>query len=234
MDNFELNNDLSTEEPLLGLDLNIDAEEPLQQDPTNDLEEPKEKESGWKAVLQSVHDLVYLGAILIILTLLFRVVVVSGTSMTNTLQNGDYLLVLSNVFYQEPKQGDIIVASKQSFDNGAPIIKRVIATEGQWVDIDFQAGIVYVGDSQDNMQPLTEPYVKTPTNYQEGMKFPLQVEEGCIFVLGDNRNGSKDSRDPVIGLIDKREVLGKAFFLFIPGESEGTKNRDFGRIGVVD
>ncbi len=225
MDNFELENDQSQEDILLEAEMDIEPEEPKQ--------EPQEKENRWKTILQSIHDLVYLGAILIVLTLLFRVVVVSGTSMTNTLQNGDYLLVLSNVFYHEPKQGDIIVASKQSFDNGAPIIKRVIATEGQWVDINFQKGIVYVGNTKDDMKPLTEPYVKTPTNYQEGMQFPLQVEEGCIFVLGDNRNGSKDSRDPVIGLIDEREVLGKAFFLFIPGETEGTKNRDFSRFGVV-
>ncbi len=225
MDNFELENDQSQEDILLEAEMDIEPEEPKQ--------ESQEKENRWKTILQSIHDLVYLGAILIVLTLLFRVVVVSGTSMTNTLQNGDYLLVLSNVFYHEPKQGDIIVASKQSFDNGAPIIKRVIATEGQWVDINFQKGIVYVGNSKDDMKPLTEPYVKTPTNYQEGMQFPLQVEEGCIFVLGDNRNGSKDSRDPVIGLIDEREVLGKAFFLFIPGETEGTKNRDFSRFGVV-
>ncbi len=225
MDNFELENDQSQEDILLEAEMDIEPEEPKQ--------ESQEKENRWKTILQSIHDLVYLGAILIVLTLLFRVVVVSGTSMTNTLQNGDYLLVLSNVFYHEPKQGDIIVASKQSFDNGAPIIKRVIATEGQWVDINFQKGIVYVGNTKDDMKPLTEPYVKTPTNYQEGMQFPLQVEEGCIFVLGDNRNGSKDSRDPVIGLIDEREVLGKAFFLFIPGETEGTKNRDFSRFGVV-
>ncbi len=185
----------------------------------------QEKPDVHKSILMYVHDLLYLLAILIVASLLLRVVVVSGTSMTNTLQNGDYLMVLSNVFYREPKQGDIIVASKESFDNGAPIIKRVIATEGQEVRIDFGKGIVYVDDVA-----LEEPYIRNLTTLQEGVKFPLVVDEGCIFVLGDNRNGSKDSRNPEIGLIDKREVLGKAFFLFFPGLNDGTNERDFGRI----
>ncbi len=189
----------------------------------------QEKPDVHKSILMYVHDLLYLLAILIVASLLLRVVVVSGTSMTNTLQNGDYLMVLSNVFYREPKQGDIIVASKESFDNGAPIIKRVIATEGQEVRIDFGKGIVYVDDVA-----LEEPYIRNLTTLQEGVKFPLVVDEGCIFVLGDNRNGSKDSRNPEIGLIDKREVLGKAFFLFFPGLNDGTNERDFGRIGVVN
>ncbi|MBP3304972.1 MAG: signal peptidase I [Oscillospiraceae bacterium] len=180
-------------------------------------------------MLLYLHDLVCLAATLIVITLLIvRVVVVSGTSMTNTLMNGDYLLVLSNTFYKEPKQGDIIVASKDSFDNGAPIVKRVIATEGQTVDIDFQAGIVYVDGVA-----LNEPYTRTATNIQEGVTFPLTVDEGCIFVLGDNRNGSRDSRYPGIGQINKQEVLGKVFFLFLPGSSEETNTRDFGRIGVI-
>ncbi len=95
-----------------------------------------------KNILTYLHDLVYLLAgVLLVLLLLFRVVVVSGGSMNDTLINGDYLILLNNVFYGEPKQGDIIVASKDSFKNGEPIIKRVIATEGQEVDIDFEAGV---------------------------------------------------------------------------------------------
>lgn len=180
--------------------------------------------------LTYLHDLAYLLAGLVLLfLLLFRVVVVSGTSMNNTLYDGDWLLVLSNTFYQNPEYGDVIVASKQSFDDGAPIVKRVIATEGQKVDIDFASGIVYVDDVA-----LNEPYTLTPTNEQEGVSFPLVVEEGCLFVMGDNRNGSKDSRHPEIGLIDKREVLGKVFFLFFPGTNYDRVSRDYARIGVVD
>ena len=176
-----------------------------------------------------LHDLIFLMTVIIILfTLIFRIVVVSGPSMYDTLMDGDYLLLLSNSFYRSPKEGDIVVVSKQSYDDGTPIVKRVIATEGQKVDIDFEAGIVYVDDVA-----LDEPYTYTPTNLAEGISFPLTVEEGCIFVMGDNRNESKDSRNPEIGLVDTREVLGKAIFLFLPGSHKGTVNPDFGRIGVV-
>jgi len=92
---------------------------------------------------------------------------------------------------------------------------------------------VYVGDDLDHMDPLEEPYTKTLTTLDEGTVFPLQVSEGCVFVLGDNRAGSKDSRDPEIGLIDEREILGKVIFLFIPGTNYGREEMDFGRIGVV-
>lgn len=186
--------------------------------------------TGWQGtLLMYLHDLVYLlSGLILVFLLLFRVVVVSGTSMNNTLLDGDYLLLLSSTFYQDPQQGDIIVASKESFDNGAPIVKRVIATEGQVVDIDFDAGIVYV-----NGVALDEPYTLTPTDNYEGIQFPVEVPEGCLFVLGDNRNGSKDSRHPEIGFIDEREVLGKVFFLLLPGTNEGEEEQNFGRIGVV-
>lgn len=195
----------------------------------------KDKKTPWqKSFLMYVHDLIFLLAgIIVVFLLLFRVVVVSGTSMNSTLLDGDYLLLLGNVFYRNPQPGDIIVASKESFDNGSPIVKRVIATEGQWVDIDFDTGVVYVGDTKDTMVALDEPYTLTPTTMKEGVKFPLEVDKGCLFVLGDNRDGSKDSRNPEIGLIDRREVLGKVIFLFMPGTNKGQTERDYDRIGVV-
>ncbi len=180
-------------------------------------------------LLSYLHDLVFLIAgVLLVFSLLFRVVVVSGPSMNNTLIDGDWLLLLGNIFYGKPEQGDIIVASKDSFDDGKPIIKRVIATAGQEVDIDFEAGLVYVDGTA-----LDEPYTLTPTNMSEGIEFPLTVEEGCIFVMGDNRNVSKDSRSTEIGLIDNREILGKAVFLFFPGNNGGKVSREFDRIGVL-
>ena len=196
----------------------------------------KQSAADWQgSILMYLHDLSFLLAgLVLVFLLLLRVVVVSGTSMNATLLDGDYLLLLSSTFYHDPQHGDIIVASKESFDNGAPIVKRVIATEGQWVNIDFERGVVYVGDSRDTMEPLDEPYTLTPTTVKEGTTFPLRVDEGHLFVLGDNRNGSKDSRHPEIGLIDKREVLGKVFFLFFPGTNYGQEKQDFGRIGVVD
>lgn len=189
-----------------------------------------EEHPGWKkSVVLYLHDLLYmLVAIMIMFLLVFRVIVVSGSSMYSTLIDGDYLLLVSNLFYQEPRRGDIIVAAKKSFDNGAPIIKRVIATEGETVDIDFDMGIVYVDGVA-----LEEPYTYTPTNVDEGMRFPLTVEENCVFAMGDNRNRSKDSRNPEIGQIDKREILGKALYLFMPGTDEGHAGPDYDRIGAI-
>ena len=182
-----------------------------------------------KNVLSYLHDLVFgLVGILLVFMFLFRMVVVSGPSMKQTLQDGDRLILLSNVLYKNPKQGDIIVASKKTYDDGTPIIKRVIATEGQVVDIDFMEGIVYVDGVA-----LDEPYINTPTTNREGVIFPLTVEKGCVFVLGDNRNNSLDSRSEAIGQIDKREILGKAIFIAIPGVSERTEKRDLNRIGVL-
>lgn len=187
----------------------------------------KDEQSFTKTVLLYLHDLVYLlGTILLVLLLAFRVVVVSGSSMVPTLVDGDYLLLISSTLYHSPQYGDIIVASKDSFRDGEPIIKRVIAVEGQTVDIDFSSGTVYVDGTA-----LQEPYTSGPTTLDEGTKLPLVVDEGCVFVLGDNRGRSEDSRSPTIGQIDKREILGKAIFLFLPGLGEGDHIRDFGRFG---
>ena len=203
----------------------------------NSTNEPLKKKSRRIGALKGstfllyLHDIIYLLAIImIVLLVFFRIVVVSGSSMKNTLVDGDYLLLVSNVFYRQPKQGDIVVISKDSFDNGAPIVKRVIATEGQYVR--FEAGKVYVGESPDldKMTLLDEPYISSITVNQQGY---VKVAEGCIFVMGDNRTGSKDSRDPVIGQIDKREVLGKVIFLLLPGTDKGQQPPDYSRIGAV-
>lgn len=190
----------------------------------------EKKKLSWKQnVVLYVHDLMYmLMAILLAFLLLFRVIVVSGDSMYSTLWDGDYLLLLSNLVYREPQRGDIVVISKQSFDNGTPIVKRVIATEGQRVDIDFEEGIVYVDG-----EALEEDYTFDRTYINRGTVFPLTVQENCIFVLGDNRPVSRDSRSPEIGQIDKREVLGKALYLMIPGTHHGEMLRDMDRIGEI-
>ena len=190
----------------------------------------REEKMGWeKSTVLYLHDLlIMLVTIMLLFLLVFRVIVVSGSSMYNTLIDGDYLLLVSNLFYRDPQYGDIIVASKESFDDGKPIIKRVIATEGQTVDIDFEQGIVYVDG-----QALQEDYTYTPTNVEEGMKFPLTVEENCVFAMGDNRNRSRDSRSPEIGQIDRREILGKAIYLFLPGTDEGHTGPDYERMGAI-
>jgi signal peptidase I len=166
--------------------------------------------------------------ILTVYILFFRVVVVVGPSMYDTLIQGDRLVLLSSFVYNDPKQGDIIVCSKESFDDGAGFVKRVIATEGQTVDIDFEAGIVYVDGTA-----LEEPYVHTSTTKAEGIEFPLTVEAGHVFVMGDNRDSSLDSRSPRIGLVDKRQIVGKAIFILSPGDNDGKETPQYDRIGWI-
>ena len=176
-----------------------------------------------------LHDLLYMMiAIMVLFLLVFRVIVVSGSSMYDTLIDGDYLLLLSNQLYRNPQQGDIVVVSKKGFDDGEPIIKRVIATEGQTVDIDFDRGTVFVDGVA-----LDEDYTYTPTNLSEGAQFPQTVQKDCYFVMGDNRNRSLDSRSLEIGQVDHREILGKALFLFLPGTDMGRAGPDFERVGVI-
>ena len=193
---------------------------------------PEEQLTWQQTILVYLHDMVSLLTVLmVVFVLLFRIVVVSGSSMYNSLWDGDYLLVLSRAVCGELEYGDVIVASKDSFNDGEPVIKRIIATEGQTVDIDFEAGVVYVDGVA-----LDEPYTYTATNTEEGMEFPLTVAEGCVFAMGDNRNRSLDSRAPEIGQIDLREILGQAVYLFFPGTGEGEYGgpRDFSRIGVLN
>ena len=185
-----------------------------------------------QSILECAHDLAYiLAVVLVVFTFLMRIVVVSGDSMFDTLADGDYLLLLNNPLCGELEQGDIVVASMDRFRNGEAIVKRVIATEGQLVDIDFNAGIVYVDG-----EALEEAYTFTATNISEGMQFPLIVDEGCLFLMGDNRNESLDSRNPWIGLVDTREILGKAIWLIVPGDGtdDHPMKRDFGRIGGLN
>ena len=191
-----------------------------------------EKNEGSGSVLEYLHDVVYiLALILVVFTFCMRVVIVSGSSMFSTLVDGDYLLLINRPLCGELEQGDIVVASMERFKDGEPIVKRVVATEGQTVDIDFRAGIVYVDGVA-----LEEEYTYTPTHLSEGMEFPLVVEEGCLFLMGDNRGDSRDSRAPEIGLVDEREILGRAVFLLMPGTGTGeyTVERDLGRIGGLN
>lgn len=208
---------------------NEETSAPVNSRPEEPKSEPAPKLPLGKTVALYLHDMVYLlVAVVVALCLCFRMVIVDGASMYNTLVDGDYLLLISNVFYHEPKAGDIVVASKDSFRNGDPIVKRVIATGGQTINIDFSTGAVYVDG-----ELLQEDYIYSPTTNAEGMSFPLVVPDGCIFVMGDNRGRSMDSRDPEIGLIDVREVMGKAIFLLIPGNNGGNEQRDFSRFGVI-
>ncbi len=194
-------------------------------------EEKKKVKYTWQQnVALYLHDMIFMLVVVTAVLMLFlRIIVVDGPSMENTLLNGDYMLLVSNMFYKNPGYGDVVVVSKQAYDNGKPIVKRVIATEGQTVDIDFNEGVVYVDGVA-----LDEPYTKTLTTLKESGSFPQVVEQGKVFVMGDNRNNSKDSRSNEIGQVDKREVLGKVIFMMFPGTGMGgTQSRDFSRVGAV-
>ena len=156
-------------------------------------------------------------AALVICVLLFsfglRLVDVVGNSMYPTLENGDKVIV-SNIFY-EPKQGDIIVFRKDEYRE-EPLVKRVIAVGGQTVDIDFDRGVGYVDG-----KPLDEPYIAEITTEELDFAGPIEVEEGTVFVMGDNRNHSTDSRYSQIGCVDVRCIMGKVYYTVFPIKNFG-------------
>ena len=172
-------------------------------------------------------DAVAISIIVIILlfTFVFRIVGIKGESMENTLYSGDRVII-SNLFYT-PQVGDVIVISRNYLnesgdtdESDTPIIKRVIATEGQEVSIDPKTGIVSVDGVE-----LTENYIKPGaiTTWGDGSSEArtVVVEKGHIFVMGDNRGNSLDSRDSSIGQVDVRYVLGHALMRVYPVDSIG-------------
>lgn len=168
-------------------------------------------------------------AVVMLFTFVIRMIGVDGHSMVPTLQDGDRLLVLNSMLYHDYQYGDIVILKKNEVFGEKPIVKRIIATEGQSVDIDFSTGSVYVDDVL-----LKEDYINELTFTEEGTDFPLTVPEGSIFVMGDNRNHSNDSRDSRLGTVDTRYVIGKAVFLAFPGTDSVTEKREYGRIGVIE
>ena len=164
---------------------------------------------------------VALVCVVLALTFLGRMIRVDGSSMDNTLADGELIAVWSAGY--EPKQGDIVVVNKSpvTFLGGGAIIKRVIALEGQTVDIDYASNTVYVDG-----EPLDEPYLpekmeRPDSPYMQSTHW--EVPEDCIFVLGDNRNNSTDSRDDRLGFIHEDYVLGRAMVVLWP----------LGRLGLL-
>ena len=162
-------------------------------------------------------------AAVVLFNCLARLTRVEGGSMENTLEHGEMML-LWTLGYQ-PQQGDIVVLNKTAWEteqilHGRAIVKRVVAVGGQTVDIDYSTGTVYVDGA-----PLDEPYIK------EEMYFPArdpmmqgthwEIPEGSIFVMGDNRNHSTDSRHLQLGPVDNSYVLGKAVFALWPMDKFG-------------
>jgi signal peptidase I len=156
-----------------------------------------------------------LSAVLVLLVLLSvfvgRVVAVDGSSMLPTLHDGDMLL-LRSIGYT-PKQGDVVVLTKDfSTHVGDSIIKRVIAVGGQTVRIDYDENKVYVDGVA-----LDESYINEPMVPLSGETVSeMTVPEGSVFVMGDNRNHSSDSRLAELGAIDERYIIGQAVVRLLP------------------
>ena len=184
-------------------------------------EQPKEKPSfaadcyGWLQALTAA-----LLILIVVFTFFGRIIGVDGSSMFPTLEQGDMLL-LQGAGY-EPEQGDVVVLHKDFANITGPIVKRVIATGGQTVEIDYNTSTVYVDG-----EALDEPYLGepmyTPAMANEQGTYWV-VPEGSIFVMGDNRNASSDSRNAELGTVDTRYVLGKALFIILPFQHIGAIN----------
>jgi signal peptidase I len=144
----------------------------------------------------------------ILFSFFMRIIGIIGPSMQPTFHDKDRVLI-SDLFF-EPKYGDVVVLRKQEYQQ-EPIIKRVIATAGQVVDIDFDEGTVYVDG-----EPLDEPYTADKTFSKLDFEGPVVVPENCVFVMGDNRNNSSDSREARISMVDRRFILGKVLLRVFP------------------
>lgn len=190
-----------------------------------------------------LHDLIYiLAGVTLLFVFVVRLVGVEGSSMVPTLQNRDYLLLESNFWYgvDDIQCGDIVVLNVPYYweREKSLIVKRVIATEGQTVDIDYETSKVYVDGVCLQEDYINEQTIRRIWDGPLELELPATVPEGHIFVLGDNRNNSSDSRFAPVGMIDERCVLGKAWLIAIPGQTKDEfgniiSPRDWSRIGLV-
>jgi len=149
--------------------------------------------------------------IIFLLTFVGRTMAVQEISMTPTLLDGDRMIVRSILY--TPQRGDVVIFSRYDFSDGAALVKRIIGLAGDVIDVNPETGFVYL-----NGEPLYEPYANEPIR-RVGMRdisFPHTVPEGHVFVIGDNRNHSTDSRDSDIGPVDEREIIGQVVAIILP------------------
>lgn len=200
---------------------------PVPEDPEGP-EETKEPEKLENIVYDWARSL---AAAVVSVVLLFafgvRLIGVSGPSMQDTLYTGDRLVVLGSLL-SGFEAGDVVVVNDYNAELSETIVKRIIAVGGQTVDIDFASGVVYVDG-----EALEEPYIKEPTYTTEGTEFPLTLAEDEVFIMGDNRNHSTDSRSPKLGPVKRGYLQGKAVFLLMPGRTPDTDKSDWSRVGAV-
>ncbi len=161
------------------------------------------------------YDSLVFALTVIVLVFVFcvRVITVSGYSMEPTLYWGDRVAVQSMLY--TPRRGDVVVMDGY-INYGDPLVKRIIAVGGDTLDIDFATGTVTL-----NGQALEEPYISAPTTTRYDISFPVTVPEGQVFVMGDNRPRSLDSRSSEVGFIDQRDILGKVLLRIYPVNAFG-------------
>ncbi len=198
-------------------------------------ENPASPEQG-EAKPESLEGMLYCWAqalitavvgVVLLFTFAFRLIGVSGPSMQDTLYTGDRLLVV-NAAFCDFHPGDVVVINNYNADLSDTLIKRIIAVGGQTVDIDLATATVYVDG-----EALDEPYVKGVTDTIEGTRFPLTLAEDEVFVMGDHRDHSTDSRSARLGPVKEGYLQGKAVFLLLPGTTPDLGAREWGRIGLV-
>ena len=168
--------------------------------------------------VSNIYDIVSVvvsavAVIAIVFTFVTRVLVVSGASMNPTLNNGDTVAISS--LKRSFDYGDIVIVAQPNAMHKT-LIKRVIAVGGQTVDIDSEKGIVYVDG-----KALDEPYVNAPVHDRENFEGKITVPKGSVFVMGDNRNASTDSRDVRLGCVDTRYIMGRVYFTLFPVKNIG-------------
>ena len=172
------------------------------------LEEELERElyrSNYTRVLRSTlfSLLAVAAAAVLVAVLLLPVLQITGSSMTDTLQDGDIVVALNGISY---KTGDVIAF----YYNNEILVKRVIATAGDWVNID-EEGNVYVNDKL-----LNEPYISDKALGQCNIEMPYQVPDGRCFIMGDHRSTSIDSRNTAVGCVSSDMIVGKIFLRLWP------------------